>query len=74
VPPKQQAPLPLLWQQTLPLILPHPLLLAELSVGIMVSLPKVWAVVHNLACLCLNRTQTQDVQDAEGTHVAAELW
>lgn len=52
---KQQAPLPPLWQQTLPLTFPHPFLLAELSAGVMVELPKAWTVVHKFGISVLKQ-------------------
>lgn len=55
MPPKQQAPLPPLWQQILPLIFPHPLLFVELGAGVMVGLPKVWAVVHKFGISVLKQ-------------------
>lgn len=43
---KQQVPLPPLWQTNSSPHLPCPLLLADLSAGVMLGLPKLGAVVH----------------------------
>lgn len=73
VPLKQQVPLCRLWQQTLALILPHPLLLAELGGGVMVGLLTAWAVVHKFGISVLKQDTNAECPRWWRFYVPAEL-